>query len=114
MGKDFAQSMNVLSTVVSTPNDRQAVIDMGWKAAGLEYQMLGWGGMPKALSEGITYVPGGDEHGILKCEKSSQRPSVGDKMRFIPAHGDTTLNLYCHFYGTRGDEVEVVCPIARR
>jgi D-serine deaminase-like pyridoxal phosphate-dependent protein len=114
VGREFAQSMTVLSTVVSAPNDKQAVIDMGWKAVGMEYEMLGWGGMPKAIREGITYGPGGDEHGILKCEKPSQRPNVGDKVRFIPAHCDTTLNLHGHFYGIRNDEVEVVCPVARR
>jgi D-serine deaminase-like pyridoxal phosphate-dependent protein len=113
-GRDFAQSMTVLSTVVSTPNEKQAVIDLGWKAVGVEYEMFGWGGLPKALREGLTYSPGGDEHGILKCENSSLRPKIGDKLRFIPGHCDTTLNLHGHFYGTRGDRVEVVCPVARR
>jgi D-serine deaminase-like pyridoxal phosphate-dependent protein len=113
-GSDFEQAMTVLATVVSTPNETRAVTDLGWKAVGIEYESLGWGGMPKPLIHGVTYSPGGDEHGVLKCERASSRPNVGDKVRFIPAHCDTTLNLHGVFYGTRGDNVEVVCPVARR
>lgn len=113
-GSDFEQAMTVLSTVVSAPTDTRAVIDLGWKAIGIEYEALGWGGMPKPLIHGVTYGTGGDEHGVLKCEKSSSRPNVGDKVKFIPAHCDTTLNLHGVFYGVRGDNVEVVCQVARR
>jgi D-serine deaminase-like pyridoxal phosphate-dependent protein len=113
-GKDFGNSLSVLSTVVSTPNERQAVVDMGWKGCGVEYQIFGWQGMPKPVLDGVTYSLGGDEHGILKSEDPSKRPKFGDKIRFIPSHCDTTLNLYGKFYGMRGNEVEVVCPVARR
>ncbi|MFI5420999.1 MAG: DSD1 family PLP-dependent enzyme, partial [Nitrososphaerales archaeon] len=109
-GTDFEQAMTVQSTVVSTPEENRAVIDMGWKAIGVEYEALGWGGMPKALIPGVAYSTGGDEHGVLKCQKASDRPNVGDKVRFIPAHCDTTLNLHSVFYGIRDDKVEVVCP----
>ncbi len=51
---------------------------------------------------------------FLNCERPSSRPNVGDKVKFIPAHCDTTLNLHGVFYGVRGDSVEVVCPVARR
>lgn len=113
-GSDFEQAMTVLSTVVSAPTDTRAVIDMGWKAIGIEYEAVGWGGMPKPLIHGVTYSTGGDEHGVLKCERPTNRPNVGDKVRFIPAHCDTTLNLHGVFYGIRKDNVEVVCPVARR
>jgi D-serine deaminase-like pyridoxal phosphate-dependent protein len=113
-GSDFEQAMTVLSTVVSAPTDTRAVIDLGWKAIGIEYEALGWGGMPKPLIHGVTYHTGGDEHGVLNCERASSRPLVGDKVKFIPAHCDTTLNLHGVFYGVRGDQVEVVCPVARR
>lgn len=113
-GSDFEQSMTILSTVVSTPTDTRAVIDLGWKATGIEYGALGWGGLPTPMIHGVTYATGGDEHGVLNCERSSSRPSVGDKVKFIPSHCDTTLNLHGVFYGVRGENVEVVCPIARR
>ncbi len=113
-GSDFDQAMTVLSTVVSTPTDTKAIIDMGWKAVGVEYEIFGWGGMPKPMIEGASYSTGGDEHGVLKFDSSSKRPKVGDRVRFIPAHCDTTLNLYGSFYGVRADNVEVTCPVARR
>ena len=113
-GSDFEQSMTALGTVVSTPSDTRAVTDLGWKAVGLEYAAVGWDAMPKPMIHGVTYAQGGDEHGILNCERASSRPKVGDKVKFIPAHCDTTLNLHGVFYGVRGDNVEVVCPVARR
>ncbi len=115
-GTDFKNAMCVLSTVVSTFSDR-VVVDMGWKAASVEYQIFGWDGMPHPVEdfEGATYFPGGDEHGILKFPSGSvKRPKLGDRVKFIPSHCDTTLNLYSKFYGVRGDFVEVICPIAKR
>jgi len=113
-GSDFEQAMTIISTVVSTPTESRAVTDLGWKAVGIEYEAIGWGGMPRPLIHGAKYATGGDEHGVLNCERPSSRPNVGDKVKFIPAHCDTTLNLHGVFYGVRGDRVEAVCPVARR
>lgn len=112
-GTDFKNSLFILSTVVSTPSDR-VVIDMGWKSASLEYQIFGWDGMAHLVGGNATYFPGGDEHGLLKFGEGETRPKLGDRLRFIPSHCDTTLNLYSKFYGIRGDRVEVTCPIAKR
>jgi D-serine deaminase-like pyridoxal phosphate-dependent protein len=115
-GRDFDCSLSLLATVLSRPSGDRAIVDLGWKSVGLEYQILGWQGMPQAKKDldGITYSPGGDEHGILSLKGRSQDLRIGDKIEFIPAHCDTALNLYGSFYGTRRGEVEVVCPIARR
>jgi D-serine deaminase-like pyridoxal phosphate-dependent protein len=113
-GTDFEKSMNVLATVISAPTPTRAVTDLGWKGVGIEYEALGLGGMPTALLPGVKYSPGGDEHGILTAEEPRYRPNVGDRVRFVPAHCDTTLNLYGSFYGVRGGRVEVVAPVARR
>lgn len=113
-GSDFEKAMTVIGTVVSTATPTRAVTDLGWKAVGIEYEALGLGGMPTPLLPGLKYTPGGDEHGILTAEEPKYRPNVGDRVRFIPAHCDTTLNLYGTFYGVRGDRVEVACPVARR
>jgi D-serine deaminase-like pyridoxal phosphate-dependent protein len=113
-GSDFEKAMAVIGTVVSTPTPTRAVTDLGWKAVGIEYEALGFGGMPMPLLPGLKYSPGGDEHGVLTAEEPKYRPNVGDRVRFVPAHCDTTLNLYGTFYGVRGDHVEVACPVARR
>ncbi|HKW04995.1 MAG TPA: DSD1 family PLP-dependent enzyme [Nitrososphaerales archaeon] len=113
-GKDFQNSLFLISTVVSKPDDSQAVVDLGWKSASVEYSIYGWNGMPRAVEYDASYSPGGDEHGILKFQRGAGLPSVGDRMKFIPSHCDTTLNLHNKFYGVRNGRVEVVCPIARR
>ncbi len=121
LGRDFKNSLFLISSVVSTRGDDRVIIDMGWKACSLEYQIIGYDGMPKAVGYDpgeITYSPGGDEHGILKIAQgveASRRPKLGDRIKFIPSHCDTTVNLYSKFYGVRKKgEVEIVCPIARR
>jgi D-serine deaminase-like pyridoxal phosphate-dependent protein len=113
-GSDFEKAMVVIGTVVSTPTPTRAVTDLGWKAVGIEYEALGFGGMPTPLLPGLKYSPGGDEHGVLNAEDPKYRPNVGDRVKFYPAHCDTTLNLYGAFYGVRGERVEVACPVARR
>jgi D-serine deaminase-like pyridoxal phosphate-dependent protein len=113
-GDDFEKAMTVIATVVSAATPTRAVTDLGWKAVGIEYEALGFGGMPTPLLPGLKYTPGGDEHGVLTADEPKHRPNVGDRVRFVPAHCDTTLNLYGTFYGVRGDHVEVACPVARR
>jgi D-serine deaminase-like pyridoxal phosphate-dependent protein len=114
-GKDFGCSLSVLATVDSKPAKERAVIDLGWKSVGLEYQIFGWQGMPIAKNlDGVTYTPGGDEHGILTLSGENADLKLGDKIEFIPSHCDTTLNLHGKFYGVRKGEVELVCPTIRR
>ncbi len=113
-GTDFGNALTILTTVVSTPNLKQAVVDLGWKGCGVEYSIFGWDGLPKPMLDGVTYGLAGDEHGILKVDDASVRPRFGDKVRFVPSHCDTTLNLYGRFYGVRRGEVEIVLPVARR
>jgi D-serine deaminase-like pyridoxal phosphate-dependent protein len=114
-GKDFGCSLSVLATVISRPSKERAIVDLGWKSVGLEYQILGWQGMPVAKNDnGISYSPGGDEHGILTLSGESTNLKLGDKIEFIPSHCDTTLNLHGKFYGVRKENVEVVCPTVRR
>jgi len=115
-GTDFGNSLKVLSTVISAPSEGRVVVDMGWKACSVEYQIFGWDGMPRPVEfSEAKYSPGGDEHGILNLdEKAVKKPRIGDRITFLPSHCDTTLNLHNKFYGVRGDRVEVVCPIARR
>lgn len=114
-GRDFPSSLSVLATVVSRPSSERAVVDMGWKSIGIEYQIFNWDGMPQTKNhDGVTYSPGGDEHGILSLKGSSLDLKIGDKIEFIPAHCNTTLNLYGRFYGIRKGSVEIVCPTARR
>ena len=114
-GSDFGCVLTVLATVVSKPSSSRAIVDMGWKACSIEYQIFGWQGMPKPKSLlGVEYSPGGDEHGILTVKDSGVNLNLGDKLEFIPSHCDTTVNLHDKFYGTRNDQVELVIDIPGR
>ncbi len=115
LSSTFHNSLFLLTSVVSAPSRERVIVDMGWKACSLEYQILGYDGMPKPVGlEGISYWPAGDEHGTLKVDPNSPSLSIGERLKFIPSHCDTTLNLYGKFYGMRGDRVETICPVARR
>lgn len=108
-GRDFAVALTYLSTVISRPAPDRAVIDLGWKSFGVEYGLP----IPKDL-DGAEYMTRGDEHGVLALRNPSRQVKIGDKLELIPAHCDTTVNLFDKFYGIRDDQVELVCDIPAR
>jgi D-serine deaminase-like pyridoxal phosphate-dependent protein len=108
-GLEFASSLTILTTVVSHVHPERAVIDAGYKAASTD------AGMPAVKDlPGVSYNPGGDEHGKLALENSGTRLSIGDKVELIPSHCDTTINLYDHYYVIRDDRLEAIWPIPAR
>lgn len=114
-GSDFGCALSVLATVVSKPTSTRVIVDMGWKACSVEYQIFGWQGMPQPKSlSGVEYWVGGDEHGVLTIKDSGLKLNLGDKIEFIPSHCDTTVNLHDRFYGMRNGQVELVCDIPAR
>ena len=63
----------------------------------------------------MSYTSGSDEFGTIRYESNASRTyAVGDKLELIVSHCDPVVNLYNQLYGTRGDMVEVVWPIAGR
>lgn len=103
----FRQSLFILSTVMSRPNDRRAVIDVGLKAHSVD------SGMPLVADvAGATYVNVSDEHGVL--ETAGDRVALGQKLRLIPGHCDPTVNLYDWIVCYRGDRVEDLWPVSAR
>ncbi len=104
-GLDFANSMNILATVVSASHDAFVTVDAGFKAFSTD---RGYG--PEVLAHpGAAYRWGGDEFGYI--DGTSLR--LGDRVRFIPPHCDPTVNLYDRIYAMRGDKVEEVWPVKR-
>jgi D-serine deaminase-like pyridoxal phosphate-dependent protein len=104
-GLDFANSMNVLATVVSASHDQFVTVDAGFKAFSTD---RGYG--PEVLGHaGATYRWGGDEFGYI----DNAQLKLGDRVRFIPPHCDPTVNLYDRIYALRGDKVEDVWPVKR-
>jgi 3-hydroxy-D-aspartate aldolase len=104
-GLDFANSLNVLGTVVSANHDAFVTTDAGFKAFSTDR-----GYCPEVLGHpGATYRWGGDEFGYVDGAKVA----LGDRVRFLPPHCDPTVNLYDRMYACRGDQVEAVWPLKR-
>ena len=55
-----------------------------------------------------------EEHGILSLEGEARNLKVGDRVRLLPMHGDTTINLHSHYFGVRNGILEDVIPITAR
>ncbi len=106
--QDFRNSLTVLTTVVSKPEDTTAIVDGGFKSFSTDRPFPP---VAKSLA-GITYAFAGDEHGRLTTERAAL--NVGDRIEFIIPHCDPTVNLYDRMYCLRGDAVEAVWKIAAR
>ena len=39
---------------------------------------------------------------------------LGDKVRLVPSHCDTTVNLHDRYIGVRGERIETQWPVAAR
>lgn len=113
LGPTYSNALTILSTVISRPAPTRAVVDAGLKSLSIDSGMP----EPKGLS-GITYQPGGDEHGILTpmktVEPATVHLEVGDRIEFIPSHIDTTINLHNYYYAYRNGILEAIWPVASR
>jgi D-serine deaminase-like pyridoxal phosphate-dependent protein len=106
---DFANSLFVLSTVISAPDKARRILDAGQK-------ILSNDAGPGKLRDitGVDYRSGGDEHGILTLNAPSRAIELGDRLWLVPSHCDTTVNLHDRFFAVRGGVVEAVWPVAAR
>jgi len=113
LGPVYSNALTILSTVISRPAPKRAVVDAGLKSLSIDSGMPEPKGLP-----GVKYRPGGDEHGILTWDESTESPSVklevGDRIEFIPSHIDTTINLHDFYYAYRNGKLEAIWPVAAR
>lgn len=106
--EDFQPALNVLTTVVHR-RGRLLITDCGMKALSHEF------GMPRGAELPLECVGLSEEHGHVLIDKDAELDlSPGDRIRLLPSHGDTTINLHDRYYVLRGDEVEAVWEIAAR
>jgi D-serine deaminase-like pyridoxal phosphate-dependent protein len=108
--RDFQNALTVLTTVVSKPSERFAIVDGGFKAFATDRS---FGPAPKNI-EGVSYRWAGDEHGRLDLTNPSSPVEVGDRIEFIVPHCDPTVNLYDRIYCLRGESVEAAWRISAR
>jgi D-serine deaminase-like pyridoxal phosphate-dependent protein len=109
-------ALTVMATVISCPGPHRAVIDAGSKVLGLDRGAHG-----KGLLKGFGRLLGGnailerlsEEHGILRLSPGDDL-RIGDRVRILPNHACTVMNLMDRAYGLMGEEVVEEFTIAAR
>lgn len=107
-------ALSVLVTVVSNAVSGRAITDGGSKTFSSDRFLSGDGagfGLvkedPQTVFEAMS-----EEHGHLKLSRSGKGYCIGERIRIIPNHVCTTVNMHHQVYGIRGDSVEVVWQVA--
>jgi 3-hydroxy-D-aspartate aldolase len=110
LGLDFRQALTVLATVISANHQDFVTVDGGFKAFSTD---RGYG--PEAADlRGSIYRWGGDEFGYVDIGECVTKPTLGDRVEFVPPHVDPTVNLYDRIYARRGDQIDHVWPVMDR
>jgi D-serine deaminase-like pyridoxal phosphate-dependent protein len=106
-------AMRVRATVVSRPTPERAILDAGSKVlTSDQYYVQNHG---RILEYPDAVIPSlSEEHAIVDLSRCRERPSVGDVVNVIPNHCCVVSNMVDHVYGVRGEQVEVVWPVAAR
>ena len=105
----FEHSLFVLSTVMSRPSPRLAILDAGLKASSVD------SGMPTVWQRpGLHYASASDEHGVVEIAQAGGAPRLGEKLLLVPGHCDPTVNLYDWYVCVRRGVVEALWPITAR
>lgn len=109
-GQKYEQALHLVATIISKPDSKRAVIDSGYKSLSTD------SGAPEVANiTALTYVPGGDEHGILKSASGGDVAlEIGNRVTITPSHIDTTINLHDYFFCHRQGKIEAIVPIANR
>ena len=107
---DFANSLTVLTTVISKTSRNAAIVDGGFKAFSTDKPFT-----PEAKGlAGVTYAWAGDEHGKLTTAAGPVPAELGDRVEFIVPHCDPTVNLYDSIFVMKGGAVDAVWSITAR
>jgi len=114
LGLPFQQALTLAVTVLSTsPTKGWGVVDCGLKSLGMDHgnpDLPGWN-VFFCSDEHTTFLPrsadeGGSGDGAL--------PSVGDRLRAVPAHVDPTVAYHERLHVVDGDEVVDVWEVDLR
>ena len=109
LGAGYEHALTILTTVISRPTDRRAVVDAGLKSLSNDC-----GNAILVEPEHHTYRNAGDEHGIIESTNGPVAVEIGDHLQLIPSHIDTTINLHDFYVCHRKGVVEKIWPIAGR
>ena len=108
VGVPFECALTVLATVISTPQEGLAIFDAGMKSIAPDH------GMPLVVDMPNAQVLVLSEEAGWLATTGPERPAPGDKVRLVPGHGCTTINLHDRYYVVRDGCVVDVWPVAAR
>ena len=108
-----ACALTVLATVTSVRSDGRVIVDSGTKslASDCNFEDKSFGeilGRPE-----LRFVGASEEHGHLLADGSAAI-RVGDRLRVVPNHACTCVNMHETLTAFRGETVEAVWAIAGR
>ncbi len=106
-------ALTVLATVTSIRSDGRLILDAGSKSLAGDSPFA-----DKTIGEVVghpelTMVSFNEEHGYVQISGQTSL-KVGDKVRIIPNHACTCLNMHDNLVAVRGETVEAVWKIAGR
>lgn len=113
MGADKTDcALSVLATVVSVRSDGRVIVDAGTKTLAGDLLPDGTHGEIIGRSD-LRFVGASEEHGHLQAEGLPDL-RVGDKVRILPNHACTCLNLHGKLIVHHGEEILESFPIIGR
>jgi D-serine deaminase-like pyridoxal phosphate-dependent protein len=105
-------AMTVMATIVSRPTEDRAILDSGSKTINSETLDGCYGYIVEYPDAKLYRV--NEEHGYVDLSACEEKPSIGERVHIIPVHTCVVTNLHNQLYGVRGENVEVVWPVAAR
>ena len=104
---EFANSLFILTSIMSHVKPDRAVCDAGLKVQSVD------SGLPMVYGRGdLEYLQCSDEHGVIVDPRGILK--LNDRLKLIPGHCDPTCNIHDWYVGVRGDRVEVLWPVTAR
>jgi D-serine deaminase-like pyridoxal phosphate-dependent protein len=108
-------ALHVHATVVSTAVPGRMVLDAGAKTlseAGPPPGLRGFGALVDDAEVEVLFL--NEEHAVCDVSRSPRNWTVGDRVRVVPNHACTCVNLHDRLYGARGRFVEEDLPLIAR
>jgi D-serine deaminase-like pyridoxal phosphate-dependent protein len=104
-------ALTALCTVVSTRQPGGATVDGGLKTFSCDRGAID--GFARGLDRDIVLDRLSEEHGMAVVG-AGETVTLGERIRFLPTHACTAVNLSDQLIGVRGDVVETVWPVLAR
>ncbi|MFO7696730.1 MAG: DSD1 family PLP-dependent enzyme [Anaerolineae bacterium] len=107
---EFETALTILSSVISRPTPERVVTDAGMKTVTTDH------GLPVPIEiPGASVRRLSEEHGLLElADPRAVQPRPGDKIRLIPGHCCTNVNLYDNLHVVQDGTLVDIWPVAAR